>query len=160
MCKLFMWDAWRKTKKKVCWSAIDWEGLPKAGWHLKAGCSLGILLFFDHSPTWASYEICGLYMIFKCFSLFLTMQTHAQACVHWSKYTTDVTLTNNITMGIWVIDQVRYSGSVRVWGIPIQDMRSGPLTWTSNQAQAIVLNLQSRDWGCSGGFARFLVVFF
>ena len=27
-------------------------------------------------------------MTFKCFSLFSTMQTHAQACIGWWKYTT------------------------------------------------------------------------
>ena len=33
---------------------------------------------------WKSYFL----YIFKCFWSFLTMQTHAQACVRWSKYTT------------------------------------------------------------------------
>ena len=30
----------------------------------------------------------AFFMIFECFSLFLTMQTHVQACVRWLKYTT------------------------------------------------------------------------
>ena len=30
-----------------------------------------------------------LFMIFECFSLFSIMRMHAQACVRWSKYTTE-----------------------------------------------------------------------
>ena len=33
---------------------------------------------------WKRYYL----LIFKCFWLFLTMRTHAQACIRWSKYTT------------------------------------------------------------------------
>ena len=29
-----------------------------------------------------------IFIIFQCFSSFSTMQMHAQACIHWSKYTT------------------------------------------------------------------------
>ena len=45
----------------------------------------------EEFSSWASRTHDGkgtFFMIFKCFSLFSNMQTHAQACVHWSKYTT------------------------------------------------------------------------
>ena len=45
----------------------------------------------DAKLTWASRAHDGkgtFFIIFQCFSSFLTMQTHAQACVGWSKYTT------------------------------------------------------------------------
>ena len=34
-----------EEKRKKSLLVSDWEWLPKAGWHLKAGCSFGILLF-------------------------------------------------------------------------------------------------------------------
>ena len=48
--------------------------------------------FFLMRLTWASC-MCAwwkryFFIIFQCLSLFLTMQTHAQACIRWSKYTT------------------------------------------------------------------------
>ena len=46
---------------------------------------------FYVSLTWASCaydEKSTFLIIFKCFSLFSTMWTHAQACICWSKYTT------------------------------------------------------------------------
>ena len=48
--------------------------------------------FFFVRLTWASC-MCAwwkryFFIIFQCLSLFLTMQTHAQACIRWSKYTT------------------------------------------------------------------------
>ena len=47
--------------------------------------------FFFVSLLWASRvhdEKDTFFMIVKCFWLFSTMRTHAQACIHWSKYTT------------------------------------------------------------------------
>ena len=47
------------------------------------------------SLTWASHvhdEKSTFLTIFECFSLFSTIQTHAQACVCWLKYTTVVVL--------------------------------------------------------------------
>ena len=48
--------------------------------------------FFFMSLRWASHTHDGIgtfFIILQCFSSFLTMQTHAQACVCWSKYATD-----------------------------------------------------------------------
>ena len=55
-----MQDAWRK-------SLLVSEWLPKAGWHLKAGCSFGILLtFFPHFSSWALHEpiVCMMKKVF------------------------------------------------------------------------------------------------
>ena len=52
------WEAHlRRMKKNEEKSLLvsDWEWLPKAGWHQKAGCSFGILLFFLlHEPLMRS----------------------------------------------------------------------------------------------------------
>ena len=56
----------QKWRKSLLVSGREW--LPKAGCHPKAGCSFRILLF-----SWFS----------NVFSLFLTVQIHAQACVCW-----------------------------------------------------------------------------
>ena len=50
--------------------------------------------FFLHFSSCALHEHRGhdkkiLFIIFECFSLFSTMQTHVQACIRWSKYTTE-----------------------------------------------------------------------
>ena len=102
---------------RMCLLVRDWEWLLKAGWYQKAGCSFKILLFsyfflhaqciwmykytnklffcfslfFFVSLTWAFHEHDekGTFLlIFECFQSFSTMQTHAQACLCWSKYTT------------------------------------------------------------------------
>ena len=57
----------RLTKKKVCWSAIESD---------------------------SQSLVDAFLIIFLCFWSFLTVRTHAQACVRWSKYTTLVCLCN------------------------------------------------------------------
>ena len=83
----------KKTEEKSLLGS-NWEWLPKAGWHPKTGCSFGILLFLIVFFSRAFHEPLVhmmkkvLFMFFKCFPSILTMRTHAQACVCWSKYTT------------------------------------------------------------------------
>ena len=39
-------------------------------------------------PLWCMMKKVHFLLIFKCFWSFSTMQTHTQACIRWSKYTT------------------------------------------------------------------------
>ena len=68
------------------------------------------------SLTWAfrTHDGKGTFsMIFKCFSSFLTMQTHAQACISWLKYTT--LLTHRFCFNLWRAMGLYFKDYVKIY---------------------------------------------
>ena len=77
---------WSKMMKKVPFMRGTWEAYKEK--RRKQTFLFGFLRF----SSWASrvHDEKGTFLlIFKCFQSFSTIQTHAQACVCWSKYTTN-----------------------------------------------------------------------
>ena len=88
-------DTWRKMKKKVCWSAIIYTDLkmsakkrkipnehPAFGSHSQWLINKLFSSFLFMRLTWASRghdEKDTFFIIFKCFLMFSTMRTYAQA---------------------------------------------------------------------------------
>ena len=84
----------RKTKKKVCWSAIGSDSQKlvdtlKLVAHLEFCCFLYFFIFLREPYVSLSCAWWKRYF-FTHFRMFLIVFDHAKACVRWSKYTTDV----------------------------------------------------------------------
>ena len=80
--------SWRKIEEKSL-LVSDWEWLPKASCHPKAGCSFGITFFFIfvHGPYMSLLYAWQKSYFFHDFPMIFIVFRHAQAWICWSKYT-------------------------------------------------------------------------